>query len=143
VLRLEPLVQEVRQRVGDDLRYVYRHFPLTRKHEHALIAAEAAEAAGAQGAFWPMHDTLLANQHALTRPDLIRYADDLGLDTTEFAAALADGRYEPNVREDYVGGSLSGADGTPTFFVNGVRYDDWYELGAFLRAIERAAQGAH
>jgi formate-nitrite transporter family protein len=142
VRRMEPIVQEVRRLAGDNLRYIYRHFPLTRKHAHALQAAEAAEAAGAQGAFWEMHDLLLANQDRLTQRDLARYAAELGLDTAAFEQALNEGSYEPNVRRDYAGGALSGADGTPTFYLNGVMYDDWYELRSLLRAVEDAVQAA-
>jgi protein-disulfide isomerase len=140
--RLEPMVQEVRRLAGDDLRFIYRHFPLTRKHEHAVQAAEAAEAAGAQGKFWEMHDTLIANYEHLTQPDLLRYAADLGLDVAAFRQALEGRTYQPDVRRDYVGGVRSGADGTPTFYLNGVRYDDWYETPAFLRAVKDAVRAA-
>jgi protein-disulfide isomerase len=140
--RLEPMVQEIRRLAGDEMRFVYRHFPLTRKHPHAVQAAEASEAAGRQGKFWEMHDTLIAHYEHLTRPDLLRYAADLGLDMGEFRRAMEERTYQPDVRQDYVGGARSGADGTPTFYVNGVRYDDWYETPAFLRAIRETVRAA-
>jgi len=140
--RLEPMVQEVRRLAGDDLRFIYRHFPLSRKHPNAVQAAEASEAAGAQGQFWAMHDVLIANYDRLTQPDLLRYAADLGLDVAAFQHALEARTYQPDVRRDYVGGARSGADGTPTFYVNGVRYDDWYETPAFLRAVREAVAAA-
>ena len=139
---LEPMVQTIRRLAGDDLRFVYRHFPLTRKHPHALEAAEAAEAAGVQGKFWEMHDLLIEHYWQLTRPDLLRYATELELDVEAFNQALEARTYQPNVREDYVGGVESGADGTPTFYLNGVRYDDWYELPAFRQAVMEAVAAA-
>lgn len=136
--RLEPMVQEVRKLAGDDLRFVYRHLPLSRKHPNAVQAAEASEAAGRQGKFWEMHDLLIANYDQLTRPDLLRYAAELGLDVTAFQRALEERTHQADVREDFVGGVRSGADGTPTFYLNGVRYDDWYETPAFLQAVRQA-----
>jgi len=140
--RLEPMVQEVRRLAGDEVRFVYRHLPLSRKHPNAVQAAEASEAAGQQGQFWAMHDVLIANYDRLTRADLLRYAADLGLDVAAFQQALEARTYQPDVREDFVGGVRSGADGTPTFYVNGVRYDDWYETPAFLRAVKAAVEAA-
>jgi protein-disulfide isomerase len=140
--RLEPMVQEVRRLTGDELRFVYRHLPLSRKHPNAVQAAEASEAAGRQGQFWAMHDLLIAHYDQLTRPDLLRYAVEVGLDVTAFQQALEERTYQPDVREDFVGGVQSGADGTPTFYVNGVRYDDWYETPAFLRAVRDAVAAA-
>jgi protein-disulfide isomerase len=139
---MEPVLRELRRLAGPGMRFVFRHFPLTSSHPHAELAAEAAEAAGAQGAFWPMHDLLLANQDALTASDLVGYARALGLDADAFAAALANHTYEPNVREDFMSGVRSGVSGTPTFFINGVRYDGDYELDALARAVQKAARAA-
>ncbi|MDQ3227022.1 MAG: DsbA family protein [Chloroflexota bacterium] len=140
---MEPILHELRLRAGSEMRFVYRHFPLTSSHPHAAIAAEAAEAAGAQGAFWPMHDIQFANQQALAERDLIGYAAALGIDADAVAAALVDHAYEPNVREDFMSGVRSGVSGTPTFFINGVRYDGDYELDAIARAVQKAARLAH
>jgi protein-disulfide isomerase len=137
--RMEPIVQELRRRAGSTLRFVYRQFPLTSSHPDAEIAAEASEAAGAQGAFWPMHDTLFAHQDALTPRDLVGYAADLGLDADRVASDLANHVYAPNVREDFMSGVRSGVSGTPTFFINGDRYDGDYSLEALTLAIQAAA----
>lgn len=137
---MEPVLRELRRMAGSGMRFVFRHFPLTSSHPHAELAAEAAEAAGAQGAFWPMHDTLLANQRALAAPDLAQYAAELGLDAGEVAAALETHAYAPQVREDFMGGVRSGVGGTPTFFINGERYDGDYTLEALAKAVQRAGR---
>jgi protein-disulfide isomerase len=137
---MEPVVKELRRQAGAGMRFVYRHFPLTSSHPYAEIAAEAAEAAGAQGAFWPMHDMLFANQTALTPQDLVGYAAALGLDADRFASDLENHVYEPNVREDFMSGVRSGVSGTPTFFINGTRYDGDYDLTALTRAVAKAAR---
>ena len=137
---MEPVVRAVRQAAGEALRFVFRHFPLTSSHPYAEIAAEAAEAAGAQGAFWPMHDTLLANQQALTPPDLVSYAQALGLDAETVARALENHTYAERVQEDFMSGVRSGVSGTPTFYINGQRYDGDYEQAALLKAIQKAAR---
>lgn len=139
---MEPVLRELRRLAGPGMRFVYRHFPLTSSHPHAQAAAEAAEAAGAQGAFWPMHDALFANQQALTDGDLAGYAAALGLDADAVATALANHDYEPNVREDFMSGARSGVSGTPTFFINGVRYDGDYTLEALARAVQKAGRAA-
>jgi protein-disulfide isomerase len=139
---MEPVLRELRRRAGPAMRFVFRHFPLTSSHPHAEIAAEASEAAGAQGAFWPMHDTLLANQQALAAPDLVGYAAELGLNAEAVAAELESRVYEPQVREDFMSGVRSGVGGTPTFFINGVRYDGNYDLDALSRAVQKAARAA-
>ena len=139
---LEPVLRELRRLAGPGMRFVYRHFPLTSSHPHAQHAAEAAEAAGAQGAFWPMHDALFTNQQALTDRDLVGYAAQLGLDAEAVATALANQTYEPNVREDFMSGVRSGVSGTPTFFINGVRYDGDYTLDALARAVQKAGRAA-
>jgi protein-disulfide isomerase len=139
---MEPVLRELRRLAGPGMRFVYRHFPLTSSHPHAQDAAEAAEAAGAQGAFWPMHDALFANQQTLTDRDLVGYAAQLGLDADAVATALASQTYEPNVREDFMSGVRSGVSGTPTFFINGVRYDGEYSLDALARAVQKAGRAA-
>ena len=134
-----PIVKEVQARMGERLRFVFRNFPITTSHPHAEQAAEAAEAAGAQGRFWEMHDVLYENQRHLEDDDLRGYAEQLGLDAERFAGELAEHVHAPRVREDFMSGVRSGVNGTPTFFINGVRHDDSYELETLLAALERAA----
>jgi protein-disulfide isomerase len=133
-----PVVTELRHRLGNVLRFAFRHFPLTRIHPHAQRAAEAAEAAGAQGRFWQMHDLLFENQSALEDSDLILYADALGLDVQRFQLELVGGVHLPRVREDFLSGVRSGVNGTPTFFINGVRHDGGYELSSLESAVRAA-----
>lgn len=133
-----PIVQAAQQRLGDRLRFVFRNFPLTSSHPHAEQAAEAAEAAGAQGQFWPMHDLLYEHQDALALPDLEQYASQLGLDLDRFNADLRDHRYADRVREDFMSGVRSGVNGTPTFFINGRRHEAPYDLETLLAALEDA-----
>ena len=135
-----PIVKELQHRMGPRLRFVFRHFPLTQVHPHAEHAAEAAEAAGAQGKFWEMHDRLFERQFALEHDHLVEYAQDLGLDAPRVARELAAHIYEPRVREDFLSGVRSGVNGTPTFFVNGIRHDAAWDVEPLAAALERAAQ---
>ena len=137
--RAYPIVKALQDRMGDQLRFVFRNFPLTQIHPYAEHAAEAAEAAGAQGTFWPYHDTLYEHQNALTDNDLIGYATDLGLDVDRFARELEDGAFAERVREDFMSGVRSGVNGTPTFFINGYRYDGSYDYDTLLAALQEAA----
>jgi diadenylate cyclase len=137
--RMHPVVRELRERLGDRLRFVFRHFPLDSVHPHARRAAEAAETAAAQGRFWEMHDLLYENRENLDDESLGRYADELGLDVARFEDDLSERRHAPRVREDRFGGERSGVEGTPTFFVNGMRYEGSLELQALLAAVEDAA----
>ena len=121
--RATGVVEELRLRFGDDLRYVFRHLPLPDVHPHGELAAEATEAAGAQGAFWAMHDRLFAHQDELAAEQLLDHAAALGLDLGRFARALGDGTYAQRVRDDVAAAEASGVGGTPTFFVNGERHD--------------------
>jgi Na+:H+ antiporter, NhaA family len=120
--RATGVVEELRRRFGDDLRYVFRHLPLPEVHPHGELAAEAVEAAGAQGAFWAMHDRLFAHQDRLAAEDLLDHAAALGLDLGRFAGDLGEGRFAQRVRDDVAGAEASGVRGTPTFFVNGRRH---------------------
>lgn len=135
----EAMLRGLREQVGDDLCFVYRHFPLSSSHPHAELAAEAAEAAGQQGAFWPMHDTLFAHQNALSVDDLVRYFADLALDANRAAQELEQRVHEPAIRADFMSGVRSGVSGTPAFFINDVRYDGEYTLAALSRAVRKAA----
>ena len=128
-------LEQVRHVMGNDLRFAYRHFPLTQIHPHAYQAAEAAEAASAQGRFWEMHDLLFANQDRLGLRDLIGYAGALDLDLERFVTDLRGHAYAGRLREDFLSGVRSGVNGTPTFFVNGMRHDGGYGLEALLEAL--------
>jgi protein-disulfide isomerase len=134
-----PVVKKIRRSpLGRWLRFAYRHFPLTTIHPFAEPAAEAAEAAGEQGLFWEMHDLLFENQENLDPDSLLEYAAALELDVTRFTRELSAHRYAPRVREDFMSGVRSGVNGTPTFFVNGVRHDGSYDFESLSAAIESA-----
>jgi protein-disulfide isomerase len=139
--RAYPIVKALQARLGDRLRFVFRNFPLTTAHPHAERAAEAAEAAAAHGRFWEMHDRLYEHQRALDDSHLERYAADVGLDVARFTGELEAGHHRARVREDFLSGVRSGVNGTPTFFINGVRHDDSYAPEVLLAALERAAAG--
>ena len=134
----EPVVRELLADFGD-LEYVWRHLPLNDVHPHTQLAAEASEAAAAQGAFWEMHDQLFRHQDALRAVDLIGYAEELGLDTKRFSEDLRKHTYAGRVAEDVDSADLSGVGGTPTFFVNGRRHQGAYDV-ATLSAAVRAAK---
>jgi protein-disulfide isomerase len=131
-----PIVKALLERLGSQMRFVYRHFPLIQIHPHAEHAAEASEAAGAQCRFWEMHDTLFENQDALEDDDLIGYAVELDLDQSRFLREFAAHVHAPRVLEDLVGGARSGVQGTPTFFINGVRHEGPFDYDTLLNAIE-------
>jgi protein-disulfide isomerase len=134
-----PIVKQVQARMGERLRFVFRNFPITTSHPHAEQAAEAAEAAGAQGRFWEMHDLIYENQSHLGEQDLRAYAAELRLDLERFDQELAEHVRAARVREDFMSGVRSGVNGTPTFYINGVRHDESYDLETLLAALERAA----
>jgi Na+/H+ antiporter NhaA len=123
---------------GEDLRYVWRSVPLNDVHQHAQMAAEAAEAAAAQGAFWEMHAELLDHQDALTPLDLGRYAEKIGLDVDRFWEEIRDRVYAGRVAEDVASADASGVAGTPTFFINGRRHEGAYDIEALTDAVEKA-----
>ena len=133
----EPSVRELLRDFGD-VRYVWRHLPLTDVHPHAQLAAEATEAAAKQGAFWGMHDLLLEHQGALTVRDLIGYSTSLGLDTERFTAHLRKHAGAARVAEDTDSADLSGVSGTPTFFVNGMRHYGAYDIESLSKAVKLA-----
>src|SRR5215470_1659633 len=135
--RAEPVVRELLADYGD-LRYVWRHLPLTDVHPHAQLAAEAAEAAASQGKFWEMHDQLLGHQDALTAKDLIRYAGQLGLDTERFTRDLRGHTGQAKIAADVDSADLSGVSGTPTFFINGKRHHGAYDINTLSQAVRSA-----
>jgi protein-disulfide isomerase len=139
-----PIVKSIQQKLEGQLRFVFRNFPLTKQHPHAQHAAEAAEAAGAQGKFWEMHDIIFEHQRALSDNALGRYAKSLGLDAERLAEDLRAGKYASRVRNDFRSGVRSGVNGTPTFFINGERYDgDWQDEQTFINALTRSAEVQH
>jgi protein-disulfide isomerase len=130
-----PILKDVQARMGDGLRFVFRNFPISTSHPNAELAAEAAEAAAVQGRFWDMHDLLYENQDRLGGEDLHAYAERLGLDLETFDRELAGHAYAARVREDFMSGVHSGVNGTPTFYLNGSRYDGSYETESLLAAL--------
>ncbi len=119
-----PEVKKVQKELGSELRFVFRNFPLTNIHEHAMNAAETAEAASAQGKFGPMHDFLYEHQAKLGDPSVaLAYAKKLGLDSQKFEREITQHVYQKRIKDDFMGGVRSGVNGTPTFYVNGVRHD--------------------
>lgn len=132
---VRPIVKEIQRRLADNLLFAFRNFPLTQIHPHSEHAAEAAEAAGEQGNFWGMHDALFENQGALEDEDLAEYATELGLDVTRLIREVTSSVYAPRIREDFKSGVRAGVNGTPTFFVNGERYDGARDLIHLLNAL--------
>ncbi len=133
-----PILKELQQLMGDRLCFIFRNFPLAQMHPHAQIAAEAAEVAGAHDKFWEMHDMLYENQKALGMGHLKQYADKIGLDGASFAQELQEHTAEGRVHEDFLSGVRSGVNGTPAFFINGVRHDGSYDLQVLRAALERS-----
>jgi Na+/H+ antiporter NhaA len=133
----EPVIREMLADYGD-VRYVWRHLPLTDVHPHAQLAAEGSEAAAAQGKFWEMHDQLLEHQGALTADDLIGYAGELGLNADRFSRDLANDVGAARIDEDIDSADLSGVSGTPTFFINGKRHHGAYDLSELSDAVQAA-----
>jgi len=123
-------------RLGDRVQFVFRNFPVNQVHAQAQHAAEAAEAAGAQNRFWEMHDTLFEHQQTLENGYLVEYANGMGLDTMQFLRDMAEHTHADRVREDFESGLRSGVNGTPTFFIDGVRYEDPWDVETLLTVIE-------
>ena len=135
-----PIVHQVQKALGIRLRFVFRNFPLAEMHPHAERAAEAAEAAAAQGKFWEMHDLLYEHQKALDDAHLAEYAKRLGLDVDRVERELEAGTHTKRVRSDFHSGVRSGVNGTPTFFVNGRRLDGPWDFDGLMDAIGRASR---
>jgi Na+/H+ antiporter NhaA len=134
----EVVIRELLSSFGDDLRYVWRHLPLNDVHDHAEVAAEAAEAAAAQGRFWEMHDTLLANQERLEPDDLLGYAREIGLDEERFWNDVREGRHARRIAEDVESADASAVTGTPAFFINGRRYEGAYDIDTLTARVQSA-----
>ena len=134
--RAYPVVKTVQKHFGPQLRFVFRNFPLTQIHPLAEPAAEAAEFAGSRGRFWEMHDGIYENQERLSLPLLFELAELLGLPQEGLRDAIADHEFLPRIRKDLQGGVRSGVNGTPTFFINGVRHDGSFEFEGLVSAID-------
>ena len=135
-----PVIRGLVESVGDRLRFVFRHFPIVLSHDHAEKAAEAAEAAGAQGKFWEMHNILFQHQDDLDRESLVSYAGGLGLDVERFRNELLGDVYADRVYRDLESGQASGVSWTPTFFLNGARYPIARDLDGLVREVAAAVQ---
>lgn len=131
-----PIVKEIKSRLGDTICFVFRNFPLNEIHPRAEHAAEAAEAAAAQNKFWQMHDYLFEHQEALDDHHLTVYAQRVGLDTDRFKREMSEHIYAPAIMESLKQGIKSGVQGTPTFFLNGVRYEGSWDLETLLGTIK-------
>ena len=136
-----PIIKKIQELLADRLRFAFRNFPMSQVHPHAENAAEAAEAAGAQGKFWEMHDYLYENQQALDDEYLEEYANFLGLEITRFRQEMYAHAYSERVREDFLSGIYSGVNGTPTFFINGIRYDGSWDFRTFFATLEQVLEG--
>ena len=131
-------MKKVQKELGNKLRFVFRNFPLTNIHEYAMNAAETAEAASSQGKFWPMHDFLYEHQSTLGDPKVaLGFAKKLGLDTPKFEREIAQHVYQKRIKDDFMGGVKSGVNGTPTFYVNGIRHDGDAVAKALVDALNR------
>jgi protein-disulfide isomerase len=139
---LHPVIEAARKAFGGNLRFVFRHFPLRASHPHALAAANAAEAAGAQGRFWEMHHRLYQRQTQLEDGDLSEHARAIGLDLPRFERELAARAHEVRIREDLASAARSGAAGTPSLFINGELYQGSLDRDDVLAALARAAVAA-
>jgi diadenylate cyclase len=137
-----PLLKELQERVGEQVRFVFRHFPLDTVHPRARRAAQAAEAVASQGRFWEMHDLLYERQGELGEEDLMRHAAELGLDLGRFEEDLTNDNHAWRIEEDRLGGDRAGVRGTPTLFVNGVRYTGPMDLDGLLAAVEEATSSS-
>jgi protein-disulfide isomerase len=140
--RAEEVIRQLLRDTGSDVRYVWRNLPLNDVHPWAQLAAEASEAAAAQGAFWEMHDALLAHQDELEMRDLVRYAEELNLDVERFRRDIREQTYADRVAADVTSADESGVSGTPTFFINGRRHYGVYDIDTLTQAVRTAKQRA-
>ena len=131
------IIKEIMKQFGDNVYIVFRNFPLNDIHPHAQHAAEAAEAAAAQDKFWQMHDYLFEHQKALDDIHLFEYAQKVGLDIDRFKKEMSGHIYAPLINESLRNGIDSGVEGTPTFFVNGVHYEDSLDLDTFSNVLKK------
>jgi protein-disulfide isomerase len=130
------IIKNIQNILGNSLRFVFRNFPITQSHPHAQDAAEAAESAGAQNKFWEMHDILYEHQQALDDKHLEKYAKILELDKYRFKNDMFNHVYAGRVREDFLSGVRSGVNGTPCFYINGLRYDKSWDFETLLETLK-------
>jgi protein-disulfide isomerase len=130
------IIKNVQNILGNSLRFVFRNFPITQSHPHAQHTAEAAECAGAQSKFWEMHDILYEHQQALDDKHLEKYAEVLDLDKYRFKNDMSNHIYASRVREDFLSGVRSGVNGTPCFYINGLRYDNSWDFEALVEILK-------
>jgi len=136
--RAYPIVKAIQKEFGNQLRFVFRNFPLRELHPHAEAAAETAEFAGEQGKFWEMHDLIFENQSALGERLFSELARRLDLDVNALRESLRSGAFSERVARDFSGGVRSGVNGTPTFFINGARHDASFEFETLSAAIRES-----
>jgi protein-disulfide isomerase len=134
-----PVIKAVQKRLGAKMRFVFRNFPLNQAHPYAELAAESAEAAGAQGKFWEMHDALYENQAQLGEPLIEALVKRLKLDANQFETDMETRKYQSHVKRDFMGGVRSGVNGTPGLFINGERYDESWDEESLSAALLKAA----
>ncbi len=135
-----PIVNLVLEHFGNNIRFVFRHFPLSQIHPHAEAAAESAEFCGSSGRFWEMHDGIYENQDQLGLPLLLTLVSALGLSEAAVREALVNGTYLPKVKSDFIGGVRSGVNGTPTFFINGRRHDGSFAFSDLVHSVKENMQ---
>jgi Na+:H+ antiporter, NhaA family len=135
-LGAQSILRRVRERLGERLLFGFRHLPIPERHPLAPLAAEASEAAAAQGRFWEYHDALFASQPKLSRETMLEVAQDLGLDVGRMEAEIESGTHRGRIDRDLASAEASGATGTPTFFVNGRRFFGAYDAGSLVEALE-------
>jgi len=130
-----PIIKQIQDYFGENLRFVFRNFPLAQVHPHAQKAAEAAEQAAAQNKFWNMHDFLYEHQQALDDKHLEKYAKVVGLDLERFDKDMKNHIHVPRIREDFLSGIQSGVNGTPSFYINGTRYDGSWDFDTLVQIL--------
>ena len=136
-----PIIKRLQKHFDNQLRFVFRNFPLSEIHPYAEMAAEAVEYAGSHGRFWEMHDLLYENQDRLGMPLFLELADALNLPVDDLEDAITNKRFEPKIRKDFLGGVRSGVNGTPTFYINGQRYVGPFEFEELASAIDSVLIG--
>ena len=138
--RANPIIKRIQEKLGDKLKFVFRNFPLAEIHNHAVNAAIGAEAAAAQDKFWEMHDVIFENQQHLDDVSLIKHAAHIGLNIEQFETDFEKPEYQETVEADFESGVRSGVNGTPSFFVNGEKYNGDWEETAFLAYLEQVSK---
>lgn len=138
--RAYPIIKRIQTEMGDTLKFIFRNFPLSQSHPQALAAAAAAEAAGRQNAYWEMHDLIFENQSRLESLPFVSFATTLSLDIPKFEKDMADPALADKVDNDFASGVRSGVNGTPSFFINGIRYDDSWEEKKLLAKLKKSIQ---